>query len=82
MTDVSKDHDFSDPEDSPRKASRNIRNTRSKGHRSKASISDGHAKLERDVLLLQGKSYLDLEQLFNAFDAIERWKDLSSEAEQ
>ena len=39
-------------------------------------------KIRCGVLLTQGRTYLDIENLFKALDAIERWQTLASEAEQ
>ena len=81
-TDISQEQDLSDDEEgappTPKSPSRRSKRTRVTGQSGPA----GETKLKCQVLMAQGRTYLDLESLFKALDAMDRWKDLAEEAEQ
>ena len=82
VTDISQEKETIDDEEGSRTSPRKSKTRRAKNHQSQNSGAAPKSKLQREVLMVQGQSYLDLEHLFNALDAIQHWKELASEAER
>lgn len=78
--DLSQNPDDSGDEDESYDADGHSRSRWSQAHRRRRSSSVRGAAHKRQILLQQARTFRDLEALFAALDAMEKWKELADQA--
>lgn len=77
--DISQTLEVSDDEGEPNTGFGRTRSRQSRGQRRRRSSSARRARIDRQLLLEQSRSFRDFEALFAVLDAIEEWKKIADE---